>query len=58
MARQSHSGEIDVLESEQHIRSKKDENRNRKASSDSDIDDEWFEHIDDYDDIPMYISED
>jgi len=43
MARQSHSGELDVLESEQHIRSKKGENRNRKASSDSDIDDEWFD---------------
>jgi len=58
MARKSHSGETEAQEkNEKHARSKKEEKRNRKASSDTDSDDEWFDSIDDYDEIPSFRRE-
>jgi len=57
MARKSHSGESEAPENEKPARSKKEEKRNRKASSDTDNDDEWFDCIDDDDEIPSFRRE-
>ncbi|EAU54881.1 hypothetical protein AL013_11375 [Mariprofundus ferrooxydans] len=58
MTRQSHSGEEDFLENEKRSIGKTDGKRSSKTGSDTECDDDWFDHIDEYDDIPMFRSED
>jgi len=57
MARQNHSMQAGVAKREKLSESSKEDKQSKQSCSDMECDNEWFNFIDDLDDIPMFRRE-